>query len=63
VAEFVGECAALPHRVPGARDTDKNGVAAWVAHRQAVLVWAHVEHGYIDSGGLLDDRHQVTERL
>ena len=63
VAKFVGERAALSHRVRGARDADEHGVARWVAHRQAVFVRADVEHGHVDPGRLLDDRHKITQRL
>jgi hypothetical protein len=59
----VGEGAALPHRIPGAGDPDEHGVAVWIPHRQAVLIGAGVEHGYIDPGRLLNDRYKVTQWL
>jgi hypothetical protein len=63
VAEFMGERAALPHRVPRARDPDEDGPACRVAYCHAVLVGTRVEHRDVDVGRLLDDRRQVAERL
>ena len=40
VAQFVGERAALPHRVLGLGDADEHRVVLRIPHRQAVLVGA-----------------------
>lgn len=55
--------AALPHRVPGPRDTDENGPASRIPHGQPMLVRAGVKHSHVDPGRLFDDRHEITERL
>lgn len=57
------KCAALPHRVPGARNTDKHRSAGGIPHCQAVLVRADVKHGNVDASCLLDDRHEIAKRL
>ncbi len=63
MAELMSKRAALPHRVPGARDTYEHGSAGTVSHCQAVLVRTRVKHGNIDPGCLLDDRHEIAKRL
>ena len=63
MTEFVGKRAALPHGVPGPRDTDEYGPAGWIPHCQAMLVWASVKHGHVDPSRLFDDRHEITQRL
>jgi hypothetical protein len=63
VAQFVGKRTALPHGVPGARDTDEYSSAGWIPHCQAMLVWAHVKHGHVDPSCLFDDLQKVTQRL
>jgi len=39
VPELVSKRAALPHRVPGTRDTDVHGPAYGIPHGQTMLVW------------------------
>src|SRR5260370_71781 len=63
VAQFVGQCTALPHGIPGARDTNEYGSASWVPHCQTMLVWARVEHGHVDPSRLFDDLQKITQRL
>src|SRR5260370_37319445 len=63
VAQFVGQRTALPHGVPGARDTNEYGSASWIPHCQTMLVWAHVKHGHVDSSRLFDDLQKITQRL
>src|SRR6266705_699958 len=63
VTQFVGQGAALPHGIPGARDTNEYGFANWVPHCQTMLVWTHVKHSNVDPGRLFDDLQKVTERL
>jgi hypothetical protein len=59
----MSERAALPHRVPRARDPDEDGPAGRVAYCHAVLVGTRLEYRDVDVGRLLDDRHEVTQRL
>jgi hypothetical protein len=51
----VGQRTPLSQGVPRARNTNKHGSAGWIPHGHTVLIWAHVEHGHIDPGRLLDD--------
>jgi len=60
MTEFVSERAALPHGVPGTRDTYEYGPADWISHCQAMLVRAAIKHGNVDPSRLFDDSHEIT---
>lgn len=60
MTEFVSKRAALPHGVPGPRDTDEYGPAGWIPHCQAMLVRASIKHSHVDPRRLLDDGHEIT---
>ena len=59
----MGEGTALPHGVPGARDTNDYGLASWIPHCQTVLVRTCVKHGHVDRSRLFDDLQKITQRL
>jgi len=63
MTEFVGQRAALPHRIPGACDTNEYGVTSGIPHRQAVLIRTGIEYRNVDPGGLFNDRNEVAQRL
>lgn len=54
VTEFVRKRAALPHGIPGTRDTDVHDPAGWIPHSQTMLVRADVKHRHVDPGRLFD---------
>jgi len=60
VTEFVRKRAALPHGIPGTRDTDVHGPADGIPHGQAMLVRADVKHRHVDTGRLFDNRHEIA---
>ncbi len=63
MSKFVGERAALSHRVSRARDSDDHCIACRVAHRQTVFIRADIKHCDIYLGRLLDNRDEVAQRL
>ena len=60
VTKFVGKRAALPHRIPGTRNTDVHSFAGWIPHSQTMLVRADVKHRHVDPSRLFDNRHQIA---
>ena len=61
--KFMRQGAALPHRVSTASDPDEGSAACGVAHGEAMLVGVRVEDNHVVTGGLFDQRDEVTERL
>jgi hypothetical protein len=58
-----GSSAALPHRIPRACDRNEHRTSRAVPHGQAVLVRSTLDHREVDSGRLLNEGHQIAERL
>src|SRR5699024_4198339 len=63
VCQLVDETASLPHGMRAARDPDEYLAARRVPHGEAVLIGADVENRDVVPGRLLDQGHQIAERL